>query len=72
MVKRPDNLVEAAINYGQLQYFVYSNLFTGLCNLCFWTYYGTAPFSVFIMIVYFLFHAAVLNSCRKCRFKASF
>ena len=72
VTKRPTHMVEAVINYGQLQYFVYANLLTGLTNLSFWTYYETVAFSMAAMIVYFVVETILLNHCRKCRFKASF
>ena len=72
LVKRPTNMVEVVINYAQLQYFVYSNLLTGLTNLLFWTYYKNVPFGLAIMVIYFMICAVVLNTCRRCKFKAPF
>lgn len=72
LVARPTNMVEVVINYAQLQYFVYSNLLTGLTNLLFWTYYKNVAFAMAVMVVYFMITAQVLNVCRRCKFKAPF
>lgn len=61
MAKRPDNMVESAINYGQLQYFVYCNLLTGMINIAFWTYYENAAFGIVIMLLYFSWMTLMLN-----------
>ena len=72
LAERPTNMVEVVINYAQLQYFVYSNLLTGLTNLLFWTYYKNAAFGVVVMVVYFMICTVILNTCRRCKFKAPF
>ena len=72
LVSRPTNMVEVVINYAQLQYFVYCNLLTGLTNLLFWTYYKSVAFGLAVMIVYFMICAVILNTCRRCKFKAPF
>lgn len=54
LVSRHRNMIESMINYGQLQFFVYSNLCTGMFNLLFWTYYEGTVFAITIMFGYYL------------------
>lgn len=72
LVNRHQTMVEAVINYGQLQYFVYSNLLTGLANLVFWTYYAGIGFSVMVMVAYFAISAVIVSGCRRYKVRVDF
>ena len=66
LVTRHTNMVDNAVNYGQLQYFVWKNLLIGLGSLIFWTYYSSYWFSVAYMIVYFFISVWITNNCKVC------
>ena len=61
LVTRYTNMVDNAINYGQLQFFVWSNLLTGLINLVVKTYYQALGVSLAIMIIYFITSVVIIN-----------
>ena len=65
LVTRHTNMVDNAINYGQLQFFVWSNLLTGLINVVVKTYYQALGISLAIMIAYFITSVVITNQCKK-------
>ena len=66
LIVRYTNMVDNAINYGQLQFFIWANLLTGLINLVIKTYYATLLVSILIMVVYFMVQVVIINNCKKC------
>jgi hypothetical protein len=64
---REVNLVEDAVNYNQLQFFVSCNLLTGLFNITMKTYYQGVFISHAVMFLYFFIAVFVFSYCRKCK-----
>ena len=60
-------MINEAIGYNQLQYFVYMNLLTGLFNLVSQTYLLSVFASIFCMLLYYFTCAIIVNNCKKCK-----
>lgn len=58
-------MIENAIGYNQLQFFVWANLLTGLSNLVMKTYYQSPLVGYITMFVYFFINVVVDNNCKK-------
>jgi hypothetical protein len=67
LVVKNVNMLEQAIQYNQLQFFVWANLLTGLFNLAMTTYYNSQIVGYLSMFIYFLINTVVDNNCKYCR-----
>ena len=64
---RQINLVEEAVSWNQLQFFIWCNLLTGLFNLTISTYEATALVAHAVMFMYFFICVFVISYCRRCK-----
>ena len=67
--EREENLVEAAVNYNQLLFFISCNLLTGLFNLTMDTYFFGPLAAHAVMFLYYFIAVTVFSCCcrkRKC------
>ena len=65
LVERQVNMLEDAINWNQLQFFMCCNLITGLFNLVFDTYHSSAVMAYSLMFIYYMWPVVTVASCRK-------
>lgn len=64
LMVKAENMIENAVNYNQLQFFVWANLLTGLFNLAMKTYFQGSLVAYACMFVYFLPNVFVINNCK--------
>jgi hypothetical protein len=62
---RHENMLESAINYNQLQFFVWANLLTGYFNLSMKTYYESRWAGYITIFLYILANVLYANSMKK-------
>jgi glucosaminylphosphatidylinositol acyltransferase len=65
LVVKNENMIECAINYNQLQFFVWANLLTGLTNLSIKTYYQSSWVGYVVMFMYLFINLIVVGNCRR-------
>jgi len=65
LVVKSENMIENAINYNQLQFFVWANLLTGFFNLALKTFSQTCRAAFAVMFAYVFINVVVVTKCRQ-------